>query len=69
MIDREKQRNKIRVIRAMLGDLEFLNGGIFQREKQYCKKYDLTEAEMVDIEIALHYALDGGICEKLDLIK
>lgn len=50
----------------MLNDAEFLRGGIFQGEEKYCKKYNLTEQEMVDIEVALYYALFGGICERLE---
>ena len=30
------------VIKAILNDEEFLCGGIFTKEKQYAKKYDLT---------------------------
>lgn len=66
MINKTEQQNKIRIIKAMLNDDEFLRGGIFQDEEKYCKKYNLTLDEMVDIEVALHYALFGGICERLE---
>lgn len=66
MINKTEQQNKIRIIKAMLNDNEFLRGGIFHDEDEYCKKYNLTLDEMVDIEVALHYALFGGICEMLE---
>ena len=34
------------VIKAILNDEEFLCGGIFTKEKQYAKKYDLTMEEI-----------------------
>ena len=66
MINITEQQNKIRIIKAVLNDEEFLRGGIFQHEEKYCKKYNLTKEEMIDIEVALHFALFGGICEMLE---
>lgn len=36
---------------------EFLCGGIFTKEKQYAKKYDLTMEEIGNIQTCLYYAL------------
>ena len=38
-------------------DEEFLCGGIFTKEKQYAKKYDLTMEEIGNIQTCLYYAL------------
>ena len=45
------------VIKAILNDEEFLCGGIFTKEKQYAKKYDLTMEEIGNIQTCLYYAL------------
>ena len=52
-----KTNTLIPVIKAMLKDEEFLWGGIFTKEKQYAKKYDLTMEEIGNIQICLYYAL------------
>ena len=36
---------------------KFLCGGIFTKEKQYAKKYDLTMEEIGNIQTCLYYAL------------
>ena len=45
------------VIKAILNDEEFLCGGIFTKEKQYAKKYDLTMEEIGNIQTCyiMHY--------------
>ena len=48
----------IPVIQAMLKDEEFLRGGIFQKEKYYMEKYNLTIEQMSNIQVALYYALN-----------
>ena len=48
-----KTNTLIPVIKAMLNDEEFLWGGIFTKEKQYAKKYDLTMEEIGNIQICL----------------
>ena len=45
------------VIKAILKDDEFLCGGIFTKEKQYAKKYNLTMEEIGNIQTCLYYAL------------
>ena len=50
-------QGKLKEIKAMLKDEEFLWGGIFTKEKQYAKKYDLTMEEIGNIQICLYYAL------------
>ena len=45
------------VIKAILNDEEFLCVGIFTKEKQYAKKYDLTMEEIGNIQTCLYYAL------------
>ena len=52
-----KTNTLIPVIKAMLKDEEFLWGGIFTKEKQYAKKYDLTMEEIGNIQTCLYYAL------------
>ena len=42
MINKTEQQNKIRIIKAMMNDDEFLRGGIFQDEDEYCKRYKIT---------------------------
>ena len=51
------KKNLIPVINAILKDEEFLRGGIFQKEEQYAKKYDLTIEEIANIQTCLYYAL------------
>ena len=48
----------IPVIKAMLNDEEFLRGGIFQKEKYYMEKYNLTLEQISNIQVALYYALN-----------
>ena len=45
------------IIRAMLNDEDFLNGGIFSKEAYYMKKYNLTEDEMCRITARVFWAL------------
>lgn len=52
-----KTNTLIPVIKAILNDEEFLCGGIFTKEKQYAKKYDLTMEEIGNIQTCLYYAL------------
>lgn len=51
-------KNLIPVINAMLKDEEFLHGGIFTKEKQYAKKYNLTLEEIANMQVCLYYALN-----------
>ena len=52
-----KVKTLMPVIKAILNDEEFLCGGIFTKEKQYAKKYDLTMEEIGNIQTCLYYAL------------
>ena len=52
-----KTNTLIPVIKAMLNDEEFLWGGIFTKEKQYAKKYDLKN--VVYAEISLYPLVDA----------
>ena len=52
------KKNLAPVICAMLKDGEFLHGGIFTKEKQYAKKYDLTLEEIANMQTCLYYALN-----------
>lgn len=52
------KKNLTPVINAMLKDEEFLHGGIFSKEKQYAKKYDLTLEEIANMQTCLYYALN-----------
>lgn len=52
------KRSLAPVIYAMLKDEEFLHVGIFTKEKQYAKKYDLTLEEIANIQTCLYYALN-----------
>ena len=52
------KKNLIPVINAILKDEEFLHGGIFTKEKQYAKKYDLTMEEISNMQTCLYYALN-----------
>lgn len=49
------------VIMAMLEDNELYCGGVFQKEKYYMKKYNLTQEEIDCMWINLYWALG---CEK-----
>lgn len=51
-------RELVPVLQAILKDSEFLAGGIFQKEAYYMEKYNLTEEQMVNIQICLHHALN-----------
>ena len=52
-----KAKTLMPVIKAILNDEEFLCGGIFTKEKQYAKKYNLTMEEIGNIQTCLYYAL------------
>lgn len=60
------------VIKAILNDEEFLCGGIFTKEKQYAKKYDLTMEEIGNIQTCLYYeplsALDAETRSNMQLL-
>lgn len=52
------KKNLMPVINAILKDDEFLCGGIFTKEEQYAKKYNLTLEEIANMQTCLYYALN-----------
>ena len=48
------------IIRAMLGDDEFMCGGIFSREAYYMKKYGLTQEQMSEMQTNVWLAVTAG---------
>ena len=52
------KQNLMPVVQAILKDEEFLNGGIFQKEKYYMEKYNLSFEQIYNIQTCLYYALN-----------
>lgn len=63
------KKNLAPVIYAMLKDEEFLHGGIFTKEKQYAKKYDLTLEEIANMQTCLYYALNIKVKDYNDRVN
>ena len=54
-----RKEDRIKLIKEMLKDDEFLCGGIYSKEKQAMKKYNISQKEMDDIMTNLYFAVFG----------